>query len=88
MVAHLSFEATPGIPDIFPEPCIGRLEMDHVWSSGLGRRGPSQPWNLVVLCQYHHRWKTEHARDARRILRGYLEGFYGRIGPDGPLDPG
>lgn len=72
----------------FPEPCVGPLELDHVWSSGLGRRGPSVEWNLVMLCRRHHRWKTEHARTARLVLRGYLESHYGRIGPDGPAARG
>ena len=66
---------------VFPDPCIGPLELDHVWSGGLGMRGPSTPWNLVTLCRAHHLWKTEHARDARRALKAYLERFYGPIDP-------
>ena len=62
--------------DLFPEPCIGRLEIDHVLSSGLGRRGPSTLDNLVTLCWYHHRWKTENARAARPPLLAYLLRLY------------
>lgn len=60
----------------FPEPCLGRLELDHVLSTGFGMRGPSVRWNLVTLCRRHHQWKTEHARVARAILLEYLRRFY------------
>lgn len=29
--------------------------------------------NLVTLCGSHHRYKTEHGREARPILIEYLE---------------
>lgn len=52
------------------------LELDHVNGSGLGKRGPSIPENLVSLCGLHHRMKTEQSRIWRPILNEYLEKFY------------
>ena len=46
--------------------------MDHVLNGGMAYRGPSEVGNLVTLCRDHHRWKTEHARYARRLLLVYL----------------
>ena len=51
------------------------LEMDHVFSYGMGRRGPSEEWNLVTLCGWHHRIKTESSRKWREAIYEYLEGF-------------
>ena len=51
------------------------LELDHVFNSGFGKRGPSQMWNLVTLCGWHHRMKTESSRKWREALYEYLEGF-------------
>ena len=31
--------------------------------------------NLVSLCGDHHRWKTEHGREARPLLLAYLRKF-------------
>lgn len=53
------------------------IELDHVNTSGLGKRGPSIPENLVSLCGLHHRMKTEQARIWRPRLNEYLAGFYG-----------
>jgi hypothetical protein len=44
------------------------LELDHVNTSGLGKRGPSIPENLVSLCGLHHRMKTEQSRVWRPML--------------------
>jgi hypothetical protein len=52
-----------------------QLELDHVFNSGMGRRGPSEMWNLVTLCGWHHRIKTESSRKWREVLYEYLEGF-------------
>ena len=52
------------------------LEIDHVNSSGFGKRGPSMEENLVVLCGYHHRVKTESSKRWRAALNEYLEEFY------------
>ena len=60
----------------FPEACMGGLELDHVRAShGLGMKSPSTPDNLVALCGFHHRWRTEHGRVGRAVLLAYLEGF-------------
>lgn len=53
------------------------IELDHVNTSGLGKRGPSTPENLVSLCGLHHRVKTEQSRIWRARLNDYLEGLYG-----------
>ena len=50
------------------------LEIDHVRASGaLGKKSRTTLDNLVVLCRDHHRWKTEHGREARPLLLAYLE---------------
>jgi hypothetical protein len=53
------------------------IELDHVNGFGLGKRGPSIEENLVWLCGYHHRIKTESSKKWRAALNEYLEGFYG-----------
>lgn len=53
--------------------CQGRMELDHVDNAGLGKRGPSTADNLVSLCSFHHRMKTENAPTWRPLLRAYLE---------------
>lgn len=52
------------------------MEIDHVNSSGFGKRGPSMEENLVVLCGYHHRVKTESSKRWRAALNEYLKEFY------------
>lgn len=52
------------------------MELDHVNGSGLGKRGPSIPENLVLLCGLHHRMKTEQARVWRPKLNEYLAKYY------------
>jgi hypothetical protein len=55
-------------------PCAGPLELDHVRAShGIGMKSATEDGNLVSLCGAHHRWKTEHGREARPILLAYLE---------------
>ena len=51
------------------------LELDHVFNSGFGKRGPSELWNLATLCGWHHRMKTESSRKWREALYEYLEAF-------------
>ena len=51
----------------------GVFEIDHVDNGGTGRRGESERWNLVRLCPYAHRIKTENARLWREKLRRYLD---------------
>lgn len=48
------------------------LEVDHVHTAGLGRRGPSTPENTVLLCGWHHRMKTEHANAWRPRLDRWI----------------
>ena len=52
------------------------LELDHVDNAGFAKRGPSVEQNLVVLCGYHHRVKTESSKRWKPLLRKYLEEFY------------
>ena len=56
-----------------PGECSGGIELDHVRAShGMGMKSETTPDNLVALCGAHHRWKTEHGREARTILLDYL----------------
>ena len=56
-----------------PGECGGSLEPDHVRAShGMGMKSRTEPDNLVSLCGSHHRWKTEHGREARPVLLEYL----------------
>lgn len=57
-----------------PGDCFGGLELDHVKTGGMGRKSPSTVDGLATLCSIHHRWKTEHGREARPALLRYLEG--------------
>lgn len=68
-----------------PGACAGRLELDHVLNGGMALRGPSTEENLLPLCQAHHRYKTEHARLARRLLVALLASGQPAVapGPDG-----
>jgi hypothetical protein len=53
---------------------MGSDEQDHVRAShGIGMKSESVASNLVLLCGLHHRWKTEHGREARPLLLEYLE---------------
>ena len=51
----------------------GVFEIDHVDNGGIGKRGASERWNLVRLCPFGHRVKTENARLWRPELRAYLD---------------
>lgn len=54
--------------------CAGPLELDHVRAShGMGMKSESTPANLVALCGYHHRMKTDHGKQIRPVLLAYLE---------------
>ena len=41
-----------------PGACCPGLELDHVWSRGVGREHWS---NYISACPCHHRWKTDNA---------------------------
>lgn len=57
-----------------PGPCAGPVEADHVRAShAMGMKSRTARDNLVSLCGAHHRWKTNHGREARPILLAYLE---------------
>jgi hypothetical protein len=58
----------------FPGECLGGLEPDHVRAShGTGMKSRTELDNLAALCAGHHRWKTEHGKQARPLLLAYLE---------------
>lgn len=55
-------------------PCEGPIEIDHVRASGgLGLRSPSEKGNLISLCRWHHKAKTDFGRIWRPLLLAYLE---------------
>jgi hypothetical protein len=59
-----------------PGPCEGPIEQDHVRASGgVGMKSVTCDCNLVDLCNGHHRYKTEHGREARPVLLDYLARF-------------
>jgi hypothetical protein len=49
-----------------------QYELDHIDNAGVGNRGVSTRYNLVRLCPYAHRVKTENARVWRMELRAYI----------------
>ncbi len=60
-------------------PCLGRLTLEHVKDQlRLGRRAPSDPAHLAVLCEGHtepgaragYQWNTD--RRNRQRVREYL----------------
>lgn len=54
-----------------PDACRGGLTLDHVKDQPMmGKRAPSDPEHLVVVCYYHHLggWATAN----RPALRAYL----------------
>ena len=50
----------------------GVFEIDHIDNGGTGKRGASERWNLVRLCPFAHRVKTENAKYWREKLRAYI----------------
>jgi hypothetical protein len=61
------------IPGFGESECYGQPELDHVRAShGTGMKSASVASNGVRLCAWHHRWKTEHGREARPLLLAYL----------------
>ena len=59
----------------YPVPvCNGPLDVDHVRASGgLGLKSPTHRTNMVVLCRWHDRLKTEYGKVWRPLLLAYLE---------------
>lgn len=57
----------------FAGECAGSLEVDHIRASGaIGMKSRSALDNGAILCSEHHRWKTEHGREARPMLLDYV----------------
>ena len=55
-------------------PCQGSLEQDHVRAShGMGMKSESISQNLVTLCAFHHRVKTENGARWRPALMDYID---------------
>lgn len=54
--------------------CSGPLDVDHVRASGgLGMKSPTHRTNMVTLCRWHHRAKTDFGKVWRPLLLAYLE---------------
>jgi hypothetical protein len=54
--------------------CQGPLEVDHVRASGaLSKKSVTHRSNMVLLCHWHHKLKTEYGRVWRPLLLAYLE---------------
>jgi hypothetical protein len=57
-----------------PMECQGPLEVDHVRASGaLSKKSVTHRSNMVLLCHWHHKLKTEYGRVWRPLLLAYLE---------------
>jgi hypothetical protein len=57
-----------------PAACDGPLQVDHVRTSGaLSKKSVTHRKNMVLLCSWHHRLKTEYGRTWRPLLLAYLE---------------
>ena len=60
--------------------CEGPLDVDHVRASGgLGMKSETHRRNLVVLCRWHHKLKTDYGRTWRPLLLAYLERVEGAL---------
>lgn len=54
--------------------CDGPLQVDHVRASGaLSKKSVTHRSNMVLLCAWHHKLKTEYGRIWRPLLVSYLE---------------
>lgn len=66
-------------------PCSGRLTLDHVHrvqGGMMGKRAPSDPEHLVVLCALHHLGEGDKGgriwvAGNRTLIRAYLTAIYG-----------
>lgn len=72
---RLGLSTAPCGSQFGPGSYFARPEVEHIDTGGLGKRGPSTMENLVLLCGYHHRLKTESARSWRHVLREYAVGL-------------
>lgn len=48
------------------------IERDHIHPTGVGMKGRAILSNLVLLCGFHHRLKTEGGRTWRPLLDAYV----------------
>ena len=66
-------------------PCLGRMTLDHVHRQHggmMGKRAPSDPEHLVVLCARHHLGEGDKGgriwvAGKRTLIRAYLTAIYG-----------
>ena len=60
--------------------CEGPIDVDHVRASGgLGMKSPTHRTNMVCLCRWHHKLKTDYGRTWRPLLLAYLERVEGAL---------
>jgi len=58
---------------LLPPRCDGPREVDHVRASGaLSKKSVTHRSNMVLLCAWHHRLKTEYGKVWRPLLLAYL----------------
>lgn len=73
-VARRAMETAFPHEQIAMSPCFGRIEVDHVRASGgLSMKSPTHRRNMVSLCLWHHRLKTDWGKTWRPLLIAYLE---------------
>ena len=59
--------------------CEGPLQVDHVRASGaLSKKSVTHRSNMVLLCAWHHKLKTEYGRVWRPLLLAYLDRVEGQ----------
>jgi 5-methylcytosine-specific restriction endonuclease McrA len=55
-------------------PCLGAIELDHIRAShAMGKKSETAERNLISLCNFHHKTKTENGRWIRPLLVAYVE---------------
>ena len=71
------------LPGVATGQCDGPLDVDHVRASGgLSMKSPTDRHNMVVLCRWHHRLKTDWGKTWRPLLIAYLERVEGNRLPE------
>lgn len=72
---------------VYPDPCNGRLTLDHVQSGygRMGKRAPSDMAHLVTLCFHHHLdgWATSHRPELRTYLASVEDVHAAHVDPCG-----
>jgi hypothetical protein len=70
----VAMRATDNGPPYIEVRCEGPLDVDHVRASGgIGMKSSTHRSNMVVLCRWHHRLKTDYGKTWRPLLVAYLE---------------